>query len=272
MSAPFFSRPADSPAKIAERQPAVPARRFNPWRMFVGSMIPNWLQCRTEIGQGAKLAYARLAQHAGKDGECFPKQKTLAAELGVSERTANEYVRVLVNFRLIEKERPGLGMSNRYFFLDHPWIYEGQPANQPKRQDLAVPNRKNSSAPEPQECSASFSKENQRKENQRKREQTHSLVSNGIPKSLEEAVEVARQLGIEEEFARHEFHAKKAVGWKDGYGNFITSWLDHLQARWPVEQRKRNERRAKGSASGKRSQPPPRRFDSGDYHQPVKDF
>jgi len=93
-----------------------PRRRINPWRMFVGSMIPNWLQCRREISQGAKLAYARLAQHAGKDGGCFPKQETLAAELGVSERTANEYVRTLVKFRLIEKERPGLGRSNRYYF------------------------------------------------------------------------------------------------------------------------------------------------------------
>ena len=81
-------------------------RRINPWRMFVGSMIPNWLQCRREINQGAKLAYERLAQHAGKDGECFPKQETLAAELGVSERTANEYVRTLVSFGLIKKNGP----------------------------------------------------------------------------------------------------------------------------------------------------------------------
>lgn len=146
--------------------------------MFIGSMIPNWLQCRREVGQGAKLAYARLAQHAGKDGECFPKQATLAAELGVSERTANEYVRQLVKFRLIETERPGLGLSNRYFFLDHPWMREGQPET-PSRscqepQEPSAPDRQDSSGQERQETSVPNSKENQEQENQNKREHPHS--------------------------------------------------------------------------------------------------
>jgi len=112
------------------------------------------------------------------------------------------------------------------------------------------------------------SKENQRKDN------THKVIAVGLPSSLEEAIEVARQLGVEKEFAGQEYHAKKAVGWKDGYGNPITSWADHLQTRWPVEQRKRGERRATGTvrASGKRGPSPPRQFNTGDYQQPVKDF
>lgn len=105
-----------------------------------------------------------------------------------------------------------------------------------------------------------------------KREHTHRQVANGLPQSLEEAVEVARQLGIEEEFASQEYHAKKAVGWKDGYGNPITSWPDHLKARWATEQRKRVERRATGRASGKRPAAPPRKFAGADYHQDLKDF
>ena len=142
-------------------------------------MIPNWLQCRREINQGAKLAYARLAQYAGRDGECYPRQQTLAAELGVSERTANEYIRTLVKFRLIEKERPGLGMSNRYYFLDHPWIHEGQPEAPPRSgparvenfrsrpaRILPVLNRRNFPLPMVKRISL--------KENQREREHTHS--------------------------------------------------------------------------------------------------
>lgn len=238
-------------------------------------MIPNWLQRRREVSQGAKLAYARLAQHAGKDGACFPKQETLAVELGVSARMANDYVRTLVRHKLIEMERPGLGMSNRYFFLDHPWIVEakldatlsfGQ-----ERQKSSAPEQRSSSDLERQDTSAPIVKENQMKGETEKREHTHRQDANRLPQSVEEAVEVAKQLGIEAEFAGQEFHAKKAVGWKDGYGNPITSWPDHLLARWPVEQRKRTERRTSGRASGKRPQPP-RQFHAGNYKQPVKDF
>lgn len=233
-------------------------------------MVPNWLQCRPEISQGAKLAYARLAQHAGKGGDCFPKQETLAGELGVGERTANEYVRILVKFGLIEKERPGLGKSNRYFFLEHPWIYEGQPETS-VRQESSAPERQVSSRLEGQKISVPNSKENQLERESKEKQNTHRQVGGGIPLSLEEAIEVARQLGIEEAFASQEFHAKKSVGWKDGYGNPIASWPDHLLARWPVEQRKRGERRNTGRTSAKRSAPL-RQFTPTDYQQPVKDF
>ncbi len=268
MTAPFFAKSA-APDKS-------PPRRINPWRMFVGSMIPNWLQCRREISQGAKLAYARLAQYAGKGGDCFPRQITLAAELGVSERTANEYIRALVKSRLIEKERLGLGLSNRYFFLDHPWIQDGQPATRAcsgqQRQEFSAPDRQLSSGLERQEISVPNSKENQQGRESDEIKHTHRNASRCLPVSLDEAVAVARQLGIEEEFARQEYHAKKAVGWRDGYRNPITSWPDHLQARWPHEQRKRAERRDFVRTSGKRGPSPPRQFDRADYQQPTTNF
>src|SRR5688572_3926181 len=66
-----------------------PGTPFNPYRMWVGSFIPNWLM-RQKISPGAKLAYARLAQYAGKDGQCYPSQKDLADELGVGERMARQ--------------------------------------------------------------------------------------------------------------------------------------------------------------------------------------
>jgi hypothetical protein len=241
--------------------------------MFIGSMVPNWLQCRPEISQGAKLAYARLTQYAGQDGDCFPKQATLAAELGKSERMVNEYIRTLVKCGLIEIERPGLGMSNRYFFLEHPWIEDGPPGapqnSSPERKYSSAPKRKTSSGLERQDASAPTNEENQEKRESMKNPNTHSRLAKGIPQSLEEALAVARQHGIEEDFARQEFHSKKAVGWKDGYGNLITSWADHLQARWPVEQRKRTERRAPGRAAAKRPPVPPRQFSQDDYNQPV---
>jgi hypothetical protein len=172
MTAPLFSKNTISSA------PTSPPRRFNPWRMFVGSMIPNWLQCRPEIGQGPKLAYGRLAQYAGEDGKCFPKQATLAAELGVSERMVNEYIRTLVRFGLIEKERPGLGRPNHYFFLNHPWIYERQPeitlrSNQQQQKATGSMQNK-SSGQETQQTSVPYNKEIQIKESPEKRLFPHS--------------------------------------------------------------------------------------------------
>ncbi len=46
---------------------------YIPYKGSIGSMLGNWLGCRKEISSGAKLVYARLAQFAGKDGNCFPK-------------------------------------------------------------------------------------------------------------------------------------------------------------------------------------------------------
>lgn len=238
-------------------------------------MIPNWLLCRHEVSQGGKLAYARLAQYAGKDGECFPKQETLAAELGVSGRTANDYIRELVQHKLIEKVRIGLCKANRYFFLDHPWIHEGQPGEfiraDQDRQKTSDLNQKKSSGQERQHTSGPYNKENQYEGESMKEEKTHGTGQNaeGVPNSLEEAIAVARSLRIDEGFASEEFHAKKSVDWKDGYGNSIRSWRHHLQARWLTEQRKRNERNTATKLPHKRSSQPPRRFSAGNYNQPV---
>lgn len=48
----FFAESAD--ASPPESKPA-PARRINPYKMFVGSFIPNWLLKQREISQGGKL-------------------------------------------------------------------------------------------------------------------------------------------------------------------------------------------------------------------------
>jgi len=102
-------------------------RRINPWKLFVGAFIPNWLLSRREISAGAKLCYARLAQYSGVNAVAYPKQSTLSGELGVDERTARRYLSELEEFSLIETEQRGLTESNEYFFLDHPWMHEAKP-------------------------------------------------------------------------------------------------------------------------------------------------
>ena len=246
-----------------------PARRINPWRKFIGSMVPNWLMRRPEVGQGAKLAYGRLVQFAGREGRCFPMQETLGRELGVGERMARNYIRELERFKLIESVQNGNATSNDYRFLEHPWMHDipaDREENFPShRQPRSASSRKTTSAP--------TIEENQSEENQIK-EHTHTqrCHPSGLPQSLEEALEIARELGIEEEFASEEFHAKKSVGWLDGYGNAITSWPDHLKARWSTLQRKRTEHNASQRSYAKRPPSPPHQFKSADYEQPIDNF
>lgn len=98
------------------------SKRINPYKLFIGSFIPNWLLKRNEISQGAKLCYARLCQYSGEDGECFPKLETLAEEIGVTLNMAHRYCKELSEHRLIEIEQIGLGKPNRYYFLYHEFM------------------------------------------------------------------------------------------------------------------------------------------------------
>lgn len=98
--------------------------RINPWKLFTGCFIPTWLATREEISPGAKIIYARLAQYAGKKGSCFPKQTTLADEVGMSRRNIIRSIKELRDSSLIELERTGARKPNRYFFLAHKWMGE----------------------------------------------------------------------------------------------------------------------------------------------------
>jgi len=102
--------------------------RFNPWMRFFGCIVPNWLAMRTEISFGSKLIYGRLAQYAGKNGVANPSYDTLADELGCSRRQAMRLVEELSKARLLEIEPirlQGVPRSNRYHFIEHPWMTEG---------------------------------------------------------------------------------------------------------------------------------------------------
>lgn len=98
------------------------SERINPYRLFVGSFLPNWLLSRSEISMNAKVVYARLGQYAGQNGEAFPLMQTLADEVGLSLATLKRALDELKEHKLIETEQRGLGQSNLYFFLRHRWM------------------------------------------------------------------------------------------------------------------------------------------------------
>lgn len=130
---------------------------FSPWKMFVGCWVPNWLCRMPDVSHGAKLCYARLAQFAGRSGKAYPKQSTMAAELGMCERQVRTYLAELVDRRLIALvSRPGMGRSNVYGFLWYDWMNECEegsslydpvaPADFEDRQDSSGLDRQDSSA------------------------------------------------------------------------------------------------------------------------------
>lgn len=97
--------------------------RVNPFDKFNGSVIPNWLMKRTEISLGAKICYGRLMQFAGKRGVCWPKQQTLATEIGVSLRSVADYIKELYDNNLITSEQlKNPGAPKKYYFLMHEWM------------------------------------------------------------------------------------------------------------------------------------------------------
>ena len=99
---------------------------INPYKLFQGAFIPNWLMQRTEISPSAKLCYAKLCQYAGKDGICFPKQEKIANNIGLKRRWIINCLNELETLRLIKSIRIGWRCSNRYKFLYHSWMGDVQ--------------------------------------------------------------------------------------------------------------------------------------------------
>lgn len=98
--------------------------RFNPYKVFIGSFIPNSLMRYKGISSTAKLCWARLAQYAGEGGECYPSQKVLAMEIGVTEQGILKILKQLIKEKFIIQVRPtGRDKLNhktsRYYFLWH---------------------------------------------------------------------------------------------------------------------------------------------------------
>ena len=96
--------------------------QFNPYRLFVGAFIPNALMKYTDLSQGAKLTWARLAQYAGEKGEAYPSLETLANDIGVKKLQAIQYLKELEKKQFIKVLRANgkdkfLHKTNRYIFL-----------------------------------------------------------------------------------------------------------------------------------------------------------
>lgn len=70
--------------------------RINPYNLFHGSFVPDWVMRSRKIKPASKLVYARLLKFAGKNGACFPMVSTLSKEVGMSQRSV---IRALAELR-----------------------------------------------------------------------------------------------------------------------------------------------------------------------------
>lgn len=97
---------------------------FNPYKLFIGSFIPNALLRFTGLSSTAKLVWARLAQYAGENGVAFPKISSLAEEIGLSESQAQRLLNELVKKDFIRRIKPTGSqrlqhLPDSYVFLFH---------------------------------------------------------------------------------------------------------------------------------------------------------
>ena len=70
-----------------------------------------------ELSLEARMVYAVLWTRSNGDNVSWPGQKSIGDTLGVGERSVRRYLKELEKMNLIEVERKGLKMTNRYLLI-----------------------------------------------------------------------------------------------------------------------------------------------------------
>jgi hypothetical protein len=96
---------------------------FNVYHFFSGAFVPFWLLSREEVGPGAKLTYAALAQQANSRGAVQLHFRVQAAALGEDEGELSRHLMELEEVGLIQVSRGNVSTEDiRVFFPPHPWM------------------------------------------------------------------------------------------------------------------------------------------------------
>jgi hypothetical protein len=120
--------------------------QYCPGQEARGTIVPEWLEGRTEIGPSAKLLFAHMRRLSMK-GYCWAKQETLANAIGVEVRTVRNALNELIRAGLVVSTRRGQGKTNIYAFVWHEWIDDayrevvpvsGERSSDPERQDFPI--------------------------------------------------------------------------------------------------------------------------------------
>ena len=76
--------------------------------------LPNFILKHKTLSVGSKISYAILLSYAWHNDYCFPGQKRMAEDMGVSVGSVNKYLQELESQGMIKITRRGLGKPNIY--------------------------------------------------------------------------------------------------------------------------------------------------------------
>lgn len=203
---------------------------FNPYRMFVGSFIPNCLMEYPDLSSSAKLVWARLAQYMGKNAEAWPQQETIAKEVGMTVDTVHRNLAELSKLGFIKIIRPKgterlRHLPNRYRFLWHKVFESASPSGENAGADSGkIPSAERSKIPSANE------------ENQQSRESPR-YKQPAVPSSKTPTQEGPTRLGFNELVQAPQQMAEDERNWQvivqerygirldKGFAGHIDKWL-----------------------------------------------
>jgi hypothetical protein len=120
---------------------------FNIYHFFAGAFVPSWLLSRQEIGAGAKLTYAMLAQQVNSKGIAQLNFQMQGVALGESDGQLARYLAELEEVGLLQISRGNVHVEDiRVFFPHHHWMIGLESAAQ---EDAPAPTAAREADPSP---------------------------------------------------------------------------------------------------------------------------
>ena len=238
------SQPANNSAKNTKRanpssHPQLQDARTDLNVVFIHSELDDY-----GLNPSQFRVYCHLARRASS-GKAWPSLPNIARTCHIHEQTARMALTVLVDRCLLAKEsRPG----KTAFYRINPrssWKPARRIKLHPYENDTPLPN----SYPTPTKPIQGYPYEKNTHEGNPLEgnplegypPKNTPPPTSGLPCGEEDAIARADAVGVPAEFARHEFLAKSAEGWRSGYGNPITLWENHIRVRWNTAQQKHSK-------------------------------
>jgi biotin operon repressor len=78
------------------------------------TQVPNFLLKSKKLSAGDKLAFAMLLSYAWQNDFCFPGQKRLADDMGITDRSVRTHLKALESNGLLVIVQRGQGKTNLY--------------------------------------------------------------------------------------------------------------------------------------------------------------
>ena len=78
------------------------------------TQVPNFILKSKKLTAGDKMTFAMLLSYAWQKDFCYPGQKRLAEDLGLTDRSVRTHIKSLETVGLLEIKRPGQGKNNVY--------------------------------------------------------------------------------------------------------------------------------------------------------------